>query len=657
MIPAAQKTLVLNVDDSDQGRHSKSRILREAGFEVVEAGTGEEALRQAHERAPDLVLLDLQLPDINGLEVCRRLRLADDTMATAVVHISSTFTAQDMGKDSIESGADIFLAEPVEALELVTVVRTLARLRRTETGLAQSEARMRLAIEGTGIGTWEIDLDSLQSSWNKRMFELLGLPEIDAPNWALWDARIDPADAPKMREAMQSARLDGELLDQAIRITRADGGEQRWLSVYGRIHSDEHGRMNRLLGIALDITEQKRLELSRAQLLQYETAAREKAETAAKLQDEFLAMLSHELRTPMSAVLGWLQLLRRGTLESDKQGEALDIIERNAKLQAELITDLLDVSGILAGKLKINPERVDLVELVRASVESAGVAAQKKGVALKFEPTGMPPINADGARLQQVFGNLLANAIKFTPAGGTVQAHIERRGGFVSVIISDNGEGIKPELLPHLFERFLQGDRSRTRAHGGLGLGLAIVKHLVEAHGGRVFANSKGPGQGSTFTVMLQVRLALDEEQGPQAVNRLLTGLKEPPSLAGVKVLVTDDEQASRHLLQHALTAQGAEVRLAESAAQALELFGRWQPDVVLLDIGMPSEDGYTLLRKMHQQGGYRARVPAIALTGYAREEDREEAIAAGFVAHVVKPYNIDDLMRMIGVLARPPQN
>ena len=259
------------------------------------------------------------------------------------------------------------------------------------------------------------------------------------------------------------------------------------------------------------------MELS---LLHYETAAREKAEKAAKLQNEFLAMLSHELRTPMSAALGWLQLLRRGTLGPDKQAEALDIIERNIKLQAELITDLLDVSGILAGKLKINPAQVDLVEVVSNSVGSAGAAAHKKGLALKFHPAPLPPIHADAARLQRVFGNLLSNSIKFTPAGGGVEVRIERRGGFVSVSVSDNGEGIDPALLPHLFERFLQGDRSRTRVHSGLGLGLAIVKHLVEAHAGKVFADSKGPGQGSTFTVMLPLRLALEDEPGNPAVNR-----------------------------------------------------------------------------------------------------------------------------------------
>jgi len=417
MIPEAQQALVLNVEERDEGRQARSRILREAGFEVIEAATGADALRLAIERKPHLLLLDVQLPDIDGLEVCRRLRLNDAGLAIAVIHISSTFIAPDLGAQSSASGADIFLAEPVEAQELVTVVRTVARL------------------------------------------------------------------------------------------------------VYARIHSDRHGRVNRLLDSAPDITEDKRLELARAQL-HYETAAREKAEKAAKLQNEFLAMLSHELRTPMSAALGWLQLLRRGTLGPDKQAEALDIIERNVKLQDELITDLLDVSGILAGKLKINPAQVDLVEVVDNSVESAGAAAQKKGVALKFDPAPLPRIHADAARLQQVFGNLLSNSIKFTPAGGVIDVRIERRGGFVSVSVSDNGEGIDPALLPHLFERFLQGDRSRTRVHGGLGLGLAMVKHLVEAHAGKVFADSKGPGQGSTFTVMLPVHLALEDEPGNPAVNR-----------------------------------------------------------------------------------------------------------------------------------------
>jgi len=645
--------LILNVDDNPVGRYGKTRVLEDAGFDVIEASTGEQALQLVVERTPQLVLLDIMLPDLSGLEVCRRIKGNALTQRIPVLHISATYDEHVGESMSLESGADIFLAEPVEPHELITVVRTLLRLRTTEIGLAESEERMRLATAGAGVATWDIDLRTGAAHWNRELYLMLGYPPNGQATWEMWRSRVHPDDVDAVMQAMDGAR-QGALFNREHRVLRADTGEERWLAPYGRVHRDEHGGLMRFLGIVIDITERKQVDAERERLLQLEHAARAEAERAARLKDEFLATLSHELRSPMSAILGWLYLLRTGRLNESEHSRALDTIERNAQLQNQLINDLLDVSRIITGKLQLNPQPLLVEQVIEEAANSIRLAAASKNIAVAIEVESVGPIQGDPDRLQQVFVNLMSNAVKFTPVGGRVAVRARRIGECFCITVTDSGEGVAPELLPHLFERFTQADGSTTRRHGGLGLGLAIVRHLVELHGGRVAAESAGPGKGATFSVMLP--LAAQWGTGvcapsatPSAVSRDLA-----PRLADVSILVVDDEPGAAQLMTQVLKSEGAVVRTAADANAASALFAAWQPDLLVLDIGMPGEDGYMLLGRLRNflEPGARA-VPAVAVTGYASVSDRERALAAGFDAHLSKPFDVDELLTVLEDLVR----
>jgi len=371
------------------------------------------------------------------------------------------------------------------------------------------------------------------------------------------------------------------------------------------------------------------------------------------MKDEFLALLSHELRTPLSAMLGWARLLRGGKLDRDGAAHAVEVIERNMVLQARLIEDLLDVSSIIAGKLRIERRPVALRQVVEAAVETFRPAASTKGVRLDSALGSEPAwVVGDSIRLQQAVGNLLSNALKFTPEGGSIEVRLVSADVHVELQVCDTGEGIAADLLPHLFERFRQGERSIIRPYAGLGLGLALTRYLVEQHEGTVRAESPGPGQGATFTVILPASL-----QGPEAGSEQERGkrLVTPPALTGIRVLVVDDHDDTRDFLAIVLGHYGAEVRTATSARTALAAFERTKPHVLVSDIAMPGEHGYSLIQTVRalapEQGG---RVPAIALTAYVRTEDRERALAAGYTRHLVKPVDPIDLARAVAELAEP---
>jgi PAS domain S-box-containing protein len=400
-----------------------------------------------------------------------------------------------------------------------------------------------------------------------------------------------------------------------------------------------------------DITEEKRL-------LEAERRAREQAEVANRLKDEFLATVSHELRTPLNAILGWTVMLRSGKLKPDKAAEALETIERSARAQNRLVEDLLDVSRIVTGRLQLKFQPVALAKVVEAAVAAARPAAEAKSIALQVVFDSLPcEVTGDADRLQQVIWNLISNAVKFTPRGGRVQAQLERAGSHVEIKVSDTGEGIAPEFLPHVFDRFRQADGSIQRRHGGLGLGLAIVRHLVELHGGEVSVESPGPGQGATFTVILPLAAAQaadlgmrDEEES--TVRNLQSAISEAaPRLGGVKVLVVDDEADARALLMEILAGRGAEVRVASGMAEALSLLNEWRPDVLISDIGMPNGSGYDLIREVRRRDALGTRLPAVALTAYARPEDRVQALSAGFHMHVPKPIEPKELLAVIASL------
>ena len=446
--------------------------------------------------------------------------------------------------------------------------------------------------------------------------------------------------------------------------------------VYGGLffgHPDESVFTERATRIVEGLAAQAAVAMDNARL--YEAAQRARADAeksveekerlyreaqdSSRLKDEFLATISHELRTPLTAILGWAHMLRTGQLASEDGSKALETIERNARSQAQLIDDLLDVSRIITGKLRLDVRPVDPNFFIEAAIEAVRPAAEAKGVRVqKIMDTGVVSVSGDPVRLQQVVWNLVSNAIKFTPKGGRVQVRLERVNSHIEIGVSDNGSGIASEFLPYVFDRFRQADQRTTRQHGGLGLGLAIVRHLVELHGGSVRAESGGEGKGATFTVLLPVapvyhRGDVDARVHP-AARDTLPAFDCAERLDGLKVLVVDDEADTRELLKVGLGRCGAEVWVASSAQEALEAIENAKPDLLISDIGMPDEDGYALIKRVRalsvESGG---RVPAIALTAYARTEDRLQALRAGYQMHVPKPVELAELVTVVASLVQ----
>ncbi|HEX2641684.1 MAG TPA: response regulator [Thermoanaerobaculia bacterium] len=395
------------------------------------------------------------------------------------------------------------------------------------------------------------------------------------------------------------------------------------------------------------LVQQRTAELSRAM---------REAEEANRMKDEFLATLSHELRTPLSAMLGWAQMLRTGRLDEATTSRALETIERNARAQSQLISDLLDVSRIITGKLRLDLRTLELPSVIEAALDSIRPAAEAKGVRLEVGLDRLiSPILGDADRLQQVIWNLLSNAVKFTPKGGRVEVRVVNTGEHLEVRVSDTGLGIRPDFLPYVFDRFRQAESASTRSHGGLGLGLSIVRHLVELHGGLVEVESAGEGQGSTFRVRLPVWSAMVDGLpcGPTEQESSGALLAETAWLAGIRVLVLEDEDDTRDLLVAALEGCGAEVAAVGSAAAALDLLDRRLPDVVVSDIGMPEEDGYAFIRRLRERSPERGgQLPVVALTAYARAEDRTRALASGFQTHLAKPLEPGTLVQTVAGLA-----
>jgi PAS domain S-box-containing protein len=389
----------------------------------------------------------------------------------------------------------------------------------------------------------------------------------------------------------------------------------------------------------------------RERLLQNERAARSEAERANRVKDDFVAMVSHELRTPLNAILGWIELLKQKNADPALLAHGLEVVGRNTRLQAQLISDLLDVSRIASGKLQLELEAVRLDELVEQSIESFQPAAAEKGIEVEMAiARPVPAMLGDPGRLQQVAWNLLSNAIKFTPNGGNVSVHLRSANEHIELTVTDSGVGIRPELLPNIFERFRQGATTSTRRHGGLGLGLSITKHLVELHGGSISAWSGGDDQGATFTVELPVR-STDQPGTPRGPTEIATAahIADGVSLDGIRILVVEDDLDTRDLVRRLLESYRAQVTVAASAPEALELMRTGRMDVLLSDIGLPDMDGYDLIRAIRQPGGPDANIPAIALTAFARAEDRTRTLRAGFNAHLAKPVDPTELIVVVG--------
>lgn len=424
------------------------------------------------------------------------------------------------------------------------------------------------------------------------------------------------------------------------------------------------GRVIGTLTVIEDVTERvaREAELQaqveeRSRLLSSENVARREAERANNLKDEFLATISHELRNPLNAILGWAHMMRLGKLNDANMERAVETIYRNAKSQSQLVADLLDVSRIISGKLRLDVRTVDLISIVNAAIDSIRPAADAKSIRLQtiMDPAA-GPISGDADRLQQIVWNLLTNAVKFTPKGGRIQVKLQRIDSHVEIVVSDSGVGISKEFLPYVFDRFRQADASTTRIHGGLGLGLSIVHQLVGLHGGSVAVESEGEGKGATFTITLPFVGVISQKESdavdPTQSEEILSfdGL---PSLEGLKVLVVDDEADTRELIGEVLKECGSEVIITRSAAEALEALEQHKPDILISDLGMPDEDGYSLIEKIRalpsERGG---NIPAAALTAYARAEDRMRVLRSGFQFHLPKPVDSAELVTVVASLA-----
>jgi signal transduction histidine kinase/CHASE3 domain sensor protein/ActR/RegA family two-component response regulator len=487
----------------------------------------------------------------------------------------------------------------------------------------------------------------------------LSLLEVDDSNGLVGDSWTTTwnDDAALARQAIDDAIVKGEGRFHAFRPTVK--GTPKWWDVIvtpirDGAEDDEvggaSGTVQKLVTVSRDITEQKYAEQERAQLLASERAARSEAERAARLKDDFVSTLSHELRTPLNAILGWIGVLKQQQ-SPETLAKAIDVIDRNSRRQSQMVDDLLDVSRIMSGKLRLEVQRVDVPSVIEEAVASAQPAADAKGVRLVKVLGSAAIIQGDPGRLQQIVWNLVSNAIKFTPRGGLVQVTLRMAGSHVQVQVSDSGQGITADVLPHVFQRFRQGDASATRHHGGLGLGLAIVKNLVEMHGGSVEAASDGEGLGSVFSVRLPLahvsarpeQMAETLELVPEKLNSLLDGLD---------VLVLDDEPDARDVVQRLLEDAGARTQIASSAGEALQLLEQgFVPDIIVSDIGMPDQDGYDFMQQVRCMSGEVADVPAAALTALARLEDRKRALMAGYQTHLAKPVDPAELVATVASL------
>jgi PAS domain S-box-containing protein len=494
------------------------------------------------------------------------------------------------------------------------------------------------------------NLDGIVTSWNPAAEKLFGYAAeeiVGKPITVLFPEDHADEEAHILQRIRRGERID----HYQTRRRRKDG---QLIEVEQTI-SPIRDNLERIIGasnITRDITEQKRAEVRERDALRQAHEARRQAEDASRAKDDFLATISHELRTPMTAIMGWSRMMMTGQLPPERMQQAIETIDRNAQAQAQLIEDLLDISRIVSGRLRIEFKPVDMAAIVAAAVESVRPAAEAKRIRIQTVlSSGAGPILGDEQRLQQVVWNLLTNAIRFTPKEGFIEIHLQRIESQIEVRVTDNGMGIKPEFIPYVFDRFTQADTTITRSRGGLGMGLAIVKSLVEVHGGIVSASSEGEGKGATFVMKLPVSAVRTEERHPSPTRKpvLANRLKERSELVGIKILVVDDEPDTSELLRFMFNETGAIVQTAGSAQEALQVFDRWRPDILVSDIGMPDVDGYELIRIIREERN--SRIPAVALTAMARVDDRVRALTAGYQMHVAKPVEPVELITIVVAL------
>jgi PAS domain S-box-containing protein len=542
-------------------------------------------------------------------------------------------------------------------------IRDITDRIRAEEQLREAHSRLSFHVDNTPLAVIEWDKDFRVSRWSNSAEAIFGWKAEEVLGRRIGDWRFVFAEDLKAVEQVTARQRTGNE-HQGVSRNRnyAKDGSIRYCDWYNSVLRDRSGKLESVLSLVLDVTARKQAEEERARFLAREQTARREAEEANRIKDEFLATLSHELRTPLTAIVGWSHMLSTGNLDPTKYTHAFETILRNAKSQGQLIDDLLDVSRIITGKLRLDAAPIDLRIVINAAVGSVRLAAQAKGIRLQLTlDSEAGQVSGDPQRLQQVVWNLLSNAIKFTPVDGRVDVSLMRSGSFVAIRVSDSGQGIPPEFLPYVFDRFRQADGGSARKHRGLGLGLAIVRHLVELHGGTVQAESEGEGQGATFTAKLPIFASADgivipgnlaQQRHPQVGHGDASG--DPIRFDGLRVLIVDDESDARDVMTTILEQTGAEARAVASVQDAMDAWRSWRPDVLVSDIGMPVEDGFTLIRKVRSfseaEGG---QIPAVALTAYVRLEDRSRILSAGYQVHVAKPVEPIELIAAVASLAK----
>ena len=740
---------VLVVDDRPDNLLVLETILSDLHEKTICATSAREALKFLLMEDVALILLDVQMPGLNGFEFAELVRERQRTQHTPIIFVSANSVDEQFIFKGYALGAVDYLTKPFQPEILKSKVRFFTKLFRqnqeikrqaklleqanvaldrvnvdlerrvkertveleaANTKLAseldvRKESESRLAIEHSITRTvaYAQSLDAAAPEILKSFCEHIGASM--SALWLLNNAGTelscrhielcDPTgELNELKEASlsQTFRRGRELpghiweLNKPVSLTNGYYGRKFPRARYARAADlsyaagfpikiadeffgavefftrqpvlNDASLINMLDAIGSEIgqfVQRKRVEAERESLLLREKSLRQQAEKASRLKDEFLATVSHELRTPLNSILGWGQILNTGKLTDEEQRNALDTIYRNARSQSQLIDDLLDTSRLITGNLHLNLSPTEVVPTIQAAIDVVHPAATAKNITIETRYTSdVPTITCDTQRLQQMVWNLLTNAVKFTSEGGRIEVAYERAGNNVQIVISDSGNGISSEFLPLVFDRFRQADSSSTRSHHGLGLGLAIVRHLAELHGGEVSVTSDGIGKGSVFSILLPITLAVVSEGNAvaRATNGHRPAKQAGANLNGLRVSIVDDDSDACDLLRFTLEMSGAEVKTASCVAEAMRSLREWRPDVLLTDINMPGEDGYSLIKKVRELDET-ADLPAIALTAMARPEDSDEALNAGFQIHLPKPVDIEELAEAIATLAR----
>ena len=697
---AEEKVKILVVDDSPDKLLAMSALLSELHQNVVTATSGREALRHLLREEFAVVLLDVNMPGMDGFETASLMRQRKSSEHTPIIFVTA-YGDETHASRGYSLGAVDYVLAPVEPEVLRTKVgvfvelfRKTAQIRQQAASLEHKARQLQRLTEASLAINSALSLDRMIQVVADLARDILGAHQAVAvaageQKWSevktavSLSARYAPeGERPVLRDREALVSLLS-WLRRAVRLPRKDGeAGSAWLQFFesdrpaqvGWLAAPLTGRDGRNMGLLhlLDKVEGDfsaedegiLTQLAQMSSIAIENTLNAEAREANRIKDEFLTTLSHELRTPLTAILGWARVLRTGSPDPPRTEHGLEVIERNVLAQTKLIDDLLDVSRIITGKLRLAVRATNLAPVIEAALESMRPAAEAKEMELRFErelQEGEDELIGDPDRLQQVVWNLISNAIKFTPSRGRVVVRLGRQGPEFEIRVEDTGKGIPREFLPSVFDRFQQADSTTTRTHGGLGIGLAIVRHLVELHGGSVSAASEGEDRGSTFRVWLPaVALgvtALEKERVFPVEPAPVAGPRNA-DLTGLRVLLVEDERDGRELLTETVRAAGAETLAAESAREAFEAFATFRPDVLVSDVAMPTEDGYSLVRRLRrlapEEGG---RVPAIAVSAYAREEDRIRSLAAGFQQHLAKPLDPAELVGAIDRLVRRVRN